>query len=78
MRFGIGDGPEHTLEEVGRSFQVTRERIREIEAKALRKLRHPSRSRKLEAFTPPRPGAFGVTQVASGGPALHDQKRRSR
>jgi RNA polymerase primary sigma factor len=50
MRFGIGDGSEHTLEEVGQSFQVTRERIRQIEAKALRKLRHPSRSRKLKAF----------------------------
>jgi RNA polymerase primary sigma factor len=50
MRFGIGDGSEHTLEEVGQSFQVTRERIRQIEAKALRKLRHPSRSRKLRAF----------------------------
>ena len=50
MRFGIGDGSEHTLEEVGKSFQVTRERIRQIEAKALRKLRHPSRSRKLKAF----------------------------
>jgi RNA polymerase primary sigma factor len=50
MRFGIGDGAEHTLEEVGQSFAVTRERIRQIEAKALRKLRHPSRSRKLKAF----------------------------
>jgi RNA polymerase primary sigma factor len=50
MRFGIGDGSEHTLEEVGRSFAFTRERIRQIEAKALRKLRHPSRSRKLKAF----------------------------
>ncbi len=50
MRFGLGDGSEHTLEEVGQSFQVTRERIRQIEAKALRKLRHPSRSRKLRAF----------------------------
>jgi len=50
MRFGIGDGSEHTLEEVGQSFQVTRERIRQIEADALRKLRHPSRSRKLKAF----------------------------
>jgi RNA polymerase primary sigma factor len=46
----IEDGSEHTLEEVGQSFQVTRERIRQIEAKALRKLRHPSRSRKLKAF----------------------------
>ena len=50
MRFGIGDGSEHTLEEVGQRFSVTRERIRQIEAKALRKLRHPSRSRKLKAF----------------------------
>jgi RNA polymerase primary sigma factor len=50
MRFGLEDGSEHTLEEVGQSFQVTRERIRQIEAKALRKLRHPSRSRRLKAF----------------------------
>jgi len=50
MRFGLDDGSEHTLEEVGQSFAVTRERIRQIEAKALRKLRHPSRSRKLRAF----------------------------
>jgi len=50
MRFGLEDGSEHTLEEVGQSFQVTRERIRQIEAKALRKLRHPSRSRNLRAF----------------------------
>ena len=50
LRFGLEDGSEHTLEEVGQSFQVTRERIRQIEAKALRKLRHPSRSRKLRAF----------------------------
>jgi RNA polymerase primary sigma factor len=48
MRFGLEDGSEHTLEEVGRSFDVTRERIRQIEAKALRKLRHPSRSGKLK------------------------------
>ena len=57
MRFGLEDGSERTLEEVGQSFAVTRERIRQIEAKALRKLRHPSRSRKLRAFleaTPPR------------------------
>src|SRR5258707_1140797 len=47
MRFGLDDGSEHTLEEVGQSFAVTRERIRQIEAKALRKLRHPSRSRKM-------------------------------
>ena len=50
MRFGVGDGKDHTLEDVGQSFAVTRERIRQIEAKALRKLRHPSRSRKLRAF----------------------------
>ena len=50
MRFGLEDGSEHTLEEVGQSFAVTRERIRQIEAKALRKLRHPSRSRKLKTF----------------------------
>ena len=50
MRFGVGDGSEHTLEEVGQNFYVTRERIRQIEAKALRKLRHPSRSRRLKAF----------------------------
>jgi len=50
MRFGLDDGSEHTLEEVGQSFAVTRERIRQIEAKALRKLKHPSRSRKLRSF----------------------------
>jgi RNA polymerase primary sigma factor len=50
MRFGIDDGSERTLEEVGQSFAVTRERIRQIESKALRKLRHPSRSRRLRAF----------------------------
>ena len=50
MRFGLEDGSEHTLEEVGNSFAVTRERIRQIEAKALRKLRHPSRSGRLRAF----------------------------
>ncbi|MCJ7486361.1 MAG: RNA polymerase sigma factor RpoD [Candidatus Aminicenantes bacterium] len=51
MRFGLGDGNEHTLEEVGQQFKVTRERIRQIEAKALRKLKHPSRGRKLKSFT---------------------------
>jgi RNA polymerase primary sigma factor len=50
MRFGLEDGSEHTLEEVGNNFQVTRERIRQIEAKALRKLRHPSRSSRLRGF----------------------------
>ena len=50
LRFGMSDGTEHTLEEVGQRFQVTRERIRQIEAKALRKLRHPSRSKKLKTF----------------------------
>jgi len=51
MRFGLGDGNEHTLEEVGQQFKVTRERIRQIEAKALRKLKHPTRSKKLKSFT---------------------------
>jgi RNA polymerase primary sigma factor len=50
LRFGVGDGSEHTLEEVGQNFAVTRERIRQIESKALRKLRHPSRSKVLRVF----------------------------
>ena len=50
MRFGIGMNTDHTLEEVGKQFDVTRERIRQIEAKALRKLRHPSRSDNLRHF----------------------------
>ena len=50
MRHGLTDGQERTLEEVGQEFEVTRERVRQIEAKALRKLRHPSRSRKLRDY----------------------------
>jgi len=50
MRFGLGDGNEHTLEEIGDQFKVTRERIRQIETKALRKLKHPNRREKLESF----------------------------
>ena len=50
MRFGLDDGEAHTLEDVGKVFGVTRERIRQIEAKALRKLRHPSRGKKLRDF----------------------------
>ncbi|HEX6820250.1 MAG TPA: sigma factor-like helix-turn-helix DNA-binding protein, partial [Ktedonobacterales bacterium] len=50
LRYGLDDGRSRTLEEVGREFRVTRERIRQIEAKALRKLRHPSRSRRLKDY----------------------------
>ena len=50
MRFGIGMNSDHTLEEVGQQFSVTRERIRQIEAKALRNLKHPTRARKLKTF----------------------------
>ena len=50
MRFGLGMNGDHTLEEIGQQFSVTRERIRQIEAKALRKLKHPSRSRELRSF----------------------------
>jgi DNA-directed RNA polymerase sigma subunit (sigma70/sigma32) len=50
LRYGIGDGYTYTLEEVGRIFKVTRERVRQVEAKAIRKLQHPVRARKLEGF----------------------------
>ncbi len=50
LRYGIGDGYTYTLEEVGRIFKVTRERVRQVEAKAIRKLQHPVRSRKLAGF----------------------------
>ena len=60
MRFGLEDGSEHTLEEVGQNFAVTRERIRQIEAKALRKLRHPSRSHRLRTFLESGNGARGI------------------
>ena len=50
LRYGLNDGRTHTLEEVGKEFNITRERIRQIEAKALRKLRHPSRSKRLKDF----------------------------
>jgi RNA polymerase primary sigma factor len=51
MRFGLGSGNEHTLEEIGQRFKVTRERIRQIEVKALRKLKNSSRTHKLKSFT---------------------------
>ncbi|MCA8999179.1 MAG: sigma-70 family RNA polymerase sigma factor, partial [Planctomycetaceae bacterium] len=50
LRYGLGDGYTYTLEEVGRIFQVTRERVRQIEAKAVRKLQHPARSKQLQGF----------------------------
>jgi RNA polymerase primary sigma factor len=77
MRFGIEMNTDHTLEEVGKQFDVTRERIRQIEAKALRKLRHPTRSEKLKSFVgsgepkrPPRPqvaGQFSFRVCSSAG-----------
>jgi RNA polymerase primary sigma factor len=57
LRYGIGDDYTYTLEEVGRKFNVTRERVRQIEAKALRKLQHPVRARKLEGFLEDTPAA---------------------
>ena len=71
MRFGMDDGSEHTLEEVGRFFALTRERIRQIEAKALHKLRHPARSDKfrvfLEGHLKDRKGSEGEMGEAYGG-----------
>ena len=52
LRYGIGDAHTHTLEEVGLMFNITRERVRQVEAKAIRKLQHPVRARKLEGFLP--------------------------
>jgi RNA polymerase primary sigma factor len=63
MRFGIGEKSDHTLEEVGQSFNVTRERIRQIEAKALSKLRHSCRSGHLEDFNVPTAGGFVVPKL---------------
>ena len=61
LRFGVGGGTEHTLEEVGQSFTVTRERIRQIESKALRKLRHPSRSKMARGWPTAMPKAMRCT-----------------
>ena len=64
LRYGIGDGYTYTLEEVGRIFKVTRERVRQVEAKAIRKLQHPVRSRKLHGFVDDLPGADKSTRSA--------------
>jgi RNA polymerase primary sigma factor len=79
MRFGLEDGSAHTLEEVGRSFAVTRERIRQIEAKALRKLRHPSRSLKLKSFLDDVHGCRAPRQnAARDSPGLRSTQRTPR
>ena len=76
LRFGMNDGRARTLEEVGKEFDVTRERIRQIEAKALRKLRHPSRSRKLRDYLDENDGAFKtVTGSGRSGDAADDGGR---
>src|SRR5262249_38707708 len=86
LRYGLGDGYTYTLEEVGRIFKVTRERVRQIEAKAVRKLQHPVRSRQLEGFldglrnrqasnAPPTPGRRAGRGVLGWGETL---RRRSR
>ena len=87
LRFGLEDGRARTLEEVGREFNVTRERIRQIEAKALRKLRHPSRSRKLKDYLEPRkrrrpdwawtPGWVGSPLTSRRGKGRRGRRRAS-
>jgi RNA polymerase primary sigma factor len=76
MRFGLQDGSEHTLEEVGQAFAVTRERIRQIEAKALRKLRHPSRSHRLRVFLERSPAGLarlsGSARHPGSGPVCEE------
>ncbi|MBA4039830.1 MAG: RNA polymerase subunit sigma-70 [Planctomyces sp.] len=80
LRYGIGDGYTYTLEEVGRLFKVTRERVRQVEAKALRKLQHPLRSRKLAGFLdtghPPTPDVPG--DMAPDDPLRHRARRRPK
>lgn len=80
LRYGIGDGYTYTLEEVGRLFKVTRERVRQVEAKALRKLQHPLRSRKLAGFldTGHSPAADAPNDMALDEPLRHRARRRSK